>query len=220
MSPTYLGPTQTRPNNATHTGATVCETCHKSTSSWATATFAHSATNAVGTGTCDSCHNGSTALGKSTTHIPLTAPTAKCDSCHKSQTSFATALTMNHTVVTTMACKTCHNGSYLSEGPQGAQAKPGNHIPENQLLSGGLMDCNACHTSTTAFSTFKMNHNSSRGNGLGWCVGCHLRGQSYLGNMDRMAVNHRNKTPVPTDCSMSGCHIPVGTKGKAYTTWD
>jgi hypothetical protein len=219
MSPSYLGPTQTRPNNATHTGATVCETCHKSTSAWATATFVHAAANAVGTGTCDTCHNGSTALGKTTTHIPLTASTAKCDSCHKSQTSFATALTMSHTVVTTMACKTCHNGSYLSEGPQGALAKPTNHIPETQLLNGGLMDCNSCHTSTTAFSTFKMNHNSTMGNGAGWCKGCHLTGVSYLGNASKKSLTHQQKSPVPTDCSQSGCHRPLGTRGSTYTNW-
>jgi hypothetical protein len=219
MSPSYLGPTQTRPNNATHTGATVCETCHKSTSAWATATFVHAAANAVGTGTCDTCHNGSTALGKTTTHIPLTAPTAKCDSCHKSQTSFATALTMNHTVVTTMACKTCHNGSYLSEGPQGALAKPTNHIPETQLLNGAAMDCNACHTSTTAFTTYKMNHNSSMGNGAGWCKGCHLTGVNYLGNASKKSLTHQQKSPVPTDCSQSGCHRPLGTRGSTYTNW-
>ncbi len=44
------------------------------------------------------------------------------------------------------ACKLCHNGSYTSQGTQGALAKPANHIPEVQLLNGAAMDCNACHT--------------------------------------------------------------------------
>ncbi|MFM2065583.1 MAG: hypothetical protein RLZZ584_492 [Pseudomonadota bacterium] len=216
----YLGPTQARPNNATHTGVTVCESCHKSTSTWASATFAHSAANAVGSGTCDSCHNGGTAKGKSGTHVPVTAATAKCDSCHKSQTSFATAVTMNHGVVSTQACKGCHNGSYLGEGAQGARAKPNNHIPENQLLNGATMDCGACHTSTAAFTTVRMNHNSSMGNGAGWCKGCHLSGTSFPGGMDRKSLTHESKSASVTDCSMSGCHRPLGNKGAAYSKWD
>ncbi|MEY4750917.1 MAG: hypothetical protein RIQ60_3131 [Pseudomonadota bacterium] len=220
MSPTYLGPTQTKPNTATHNGVTSCEGCHKSTTTWSGATFAHSATNAVGTGTCDTCHNGSTAKGKSATHVPITAVTAKCDSCHKSQLSFATAVTMNHSVVTLQSCKGCHNGSYLGEGAQGALAKPANHIPESQLLNGAAMDCNACHTSTSAFSTMKMNHNSSMGNGAGWCKACHATGTTYLGSMEKKSLTHQSKATTVTDCSMSGCHRPLGTRGAAYTRWD
>ena len=211
-----------KPNNATHTGITSgCESCHKSTASWTTVTFAHSAANAVGTGTCDTCHNGSTAKGKSATHIPVTTGPTKCDSCHRSQTSFATSVTMNHTVVTATTCKTCHNGAYTAEGTVGALAKPTNHIPEaTQLLNGAAMDCNACHTGTTVWTTVKMNHNASQGNGAGWCKGCHQSGTAYLGNMERMQLNHRNKTPAPTDCSQSGCHRPLGSFGAAYTKWN
>jgi hypothetical protein len=222
MTLTYLGPTQAKPNTATHNGVTVCETCHKSTTAWLTGvTYTHSAANAVGTGTCDTCHNGATALGKTATHIPIPAGSAKCDSCHKSQVSFATAVTMNHTVVTTAQCKSCHNGSYTSQGVTGALGKPTNHIPEGtQLLNGTLLDCNACHSSTAAFTTERMNHNSTQGNGAGWCKGCHERSTAFLGNMQKMALNHRNKTPAPTDCSQSGCHRPLGNTGTAYSNWN
>jgi hypothetical protein len=209
-----------KPNNATHATVTgSCESCHKSTTSWNTVTFAHSAANAVGTGTCDTCHNGSTATGKSTTHIPVTGGVAKCDSCHRSQASFATALTMNHTVVATMTCKTCHNGSFVSEGAQGALAKPTNHIPEVQLLNGAAMDCKACHTTTTSWGTMTMNHNASQGNGAGWCKACHQSGTSFLGSMEKKSLTHQKSTGV-TDCSQSGCHRPLGTKGTAYRNWD
>ncbi|MBL0147936.1 MAG: hypothetical protein IPP87_04070 [Ideonella sp.] len=210
-----------KPATATHAsiGATPCETCHKSTSSWLSVTFAHSAANAVGTGTCDNCHNGNPTKGKPGTHIPITIATAKCDACHKSQASFATSVTMSHTSVTGMSCKLCHNGSYTTQGPQGALAKPTNHIPEAQLLNGAAMECNACHTSTTAW-TLKMNHNSSMGNGAGWCKACHQTGTAFLGSMEKKSLTHDKKTPVPTDCSMSGCHRPLGNKGAAYTKWD
>jgi hypothetical protein len=153
--------------------------------------------------------------------VPITAPTAKCDSCHKSQTAFATAVTMNHSVVTVQSCKGCHNGSYLGEGAQGAQAKPTNHIPEGlQLLNGSSMDCNACHTSTSVFSTVKMNHNSSMGSGSGWCKGCHQTGTAYLGSMEKKSLTHQSKAASVTDCSNSGCHAPMGKKGAAYSRWD
>lgn len=211
-----------KPATATHTGITGnCESCHRSTTAWNTVTFAHSPANAVGTGTCDTCHNGGTARGKPATHIPVTAATAKCDSCHRSQASFATSVTMNHTVVNTQQCKLCHNGSYTSQGTQGALAKPTNHIPEVQLLNGAAMDCNACHTSTTTWGSMTMNHNNSQGNGAGWCKGCHTSGQAFLGNMEKKALTHKAKTgQVITDCSQSGCHRPLGTKGTPYSKWD
>jgi hypothetical protein len=211
-----------KPATSTHTTITGnCESCHRSTSSWLSVQYTHSAANAVGTGTCDTCHNGSTsAVSKPATHIPVPAGTAKCDSCHKSQVSFAAAVTMNHTVVATATCKSCHNGSYLSAGTQGALAKPVNHIPEAQLLNGAAMDCKACHSSTTSWTTARTDHNSSMGNGAGWCKSCHQTGTSYLGTADKMALNHRNRTPAPTDCSQSGCHRPLGNTGTSYTKWN
>jgi hypothetical protein len=210
-----------KPNTPTHVGVTLCESCHKSTASWTSGTtFTHSAANAVGTGTCDACHTGSTALGKPATHIPVPAGVAKCDSCHRSQVSFASAITMNHTVVTTATCKSCHNGSYTSQGTTGALAKLTNHIPETQLLNGGAMDCNACHSGTVSWTTVRMNHNSSMGGGAGWCKGCHATGTAYQGNMDKKSITHQKKTPAAIDCSESGCHRPLGSKGAAYTKWN
>ncbi|MEW6707847.1 MAG: hypothetical protein AB1430_23630 [Pseudomonadota bacterium] len=210
-----------KPNNATHAGVTVCESCHKSTASWGAVSFAHSAANAVGTGSCDNCHNGSAATGKPAAHIPVTSGPTKCDSCHRSQTSFAASVTMNHSVVTTTSCKTCHNGAYVSQGNTGALAKPANHIPEaTQLLNGAAMDCGACHKSTTSWGSMTMDHNGSQGGGAGWCKGCHQSGTSYLGSMEKKSLTHERKTPPAIDCSESGCHRPLGSKGSTYRNWD
>ena len=124
---------------------------------------------------------------------------------------------MNHSVVATVTCSSCHNGSFVS---QGATAKPGNHIPEAQLLAGSSLDCKACHTSTSSFGTLKMNHNGSQGGGAGWCKACHQSGTSYAGDMERKSLTHEKKTPAPLDCSESGCHRPLGNKGSTYTKWE
>jgi hypothetical protein len=209
-----------KPATATHASVTgFCESCHRSTSTWLSVQYTHSPANAVGTGTCDTCHNGTTAPGKPVSHIPVPAGTAKCDSCHLGQVTFTAPYTMNHSVVTTATCKSCHNGSYTTAGTQGALAKPGNHVPEaTQLLNGSAMDCKDCHSSTTSFLTERMNHNGSLGNGSGWCKGCHATGTAYLGTMQKKALNH--DSGGKTDCSQSGCHKPLGSKGAAYTKWN
>ena len=82
------------------------------------------------------------------------------------------------------------------------------------------MDCNACHTGTTSWGSMTMNHNSSLGNGAGWCKACHQSGTSYLGSMEKKSLTHRTKTPPAIDCSESGCHRPLGTRGTTYSNWD
>ena len=127
---------------------------------------------------------------------------------------------MNHSVVTTMGCKTCHNGSYTTQGTTGALAKPANHIPEAQLLNGAAMDCNACHVNTTSWSGMTMNHNNSMGGGAGWCKACHASGTSFLGSMEKKSLTHESRNTTATDCSASGCHRPLGTKGTLFRNWD
>ena len=198
--------------SASHLATTSsCDVCHRTTT-WTPASFNHQGVTA---GTCATCHNGTQATGKAAQHIPTTA---SCDACHNT-TTFSTA-TMNHTVVTATQCKVCHNGSYTSEGTTGALAKPANHVPEVQLLNGAALDCNACHTNTSSWTAETMNHNGSQGNGSGWCKACHQTGTTYLGNMKKMTLNHRNRTPAPTDCSQSGCHRPLGNTGSTYRAWD
>jgi hypothetical protein len=98
--------------------------------------------------------------------------------------------------------------------------KPSNHIPyESQLQAGAGMNCDSCHKSTTSFATQTMNHNSSLGNGAGWCKGCHQSGTSFLGNMQKKSLNHYEKYQGQADCSTSGCHRPLGDRGTPYSRW-
>jgi hypothetical protein len=258
-----------RPTTTVHTGQTVCETCHRSTTTWQGARVDHSTfTTAT---VCSSCHNGTSATGKSNTHIPsgtvnciachtttawkpstfnhtqvpvtaqcatchsgayppadgkptlhipyqlvTAAASANCDVCHRNSLTTWANGKLHANVTVTGQCKTCHNGNYTT---QAAVGKPTNHVPETQLLNGAAMECNACHSSTTAW-TERMNHNSSMGGGAGWCKGCHLLGTTYAGHFQRKALTHKTKVPPAIDCSESGCHRPLGTKGSTYSAWD
>ena len=200
------------------TAATNCIACH-STAIWKPAKWNHTQIPVLD---CASCHNGaySPADGKPAQHIPYQVLTGavitNCSSCHKAGYASWANGRFHSNVSVVGQCKTCHAGSYVS---QGAVAKPSNHIPESQLLAGASMECNGCHISTTAW-TQKMNHNGSMGSGAGWCKSCHVSGTNFLGNMEKKALTHRTKTPVPADCSTSGCHRPLGKEGAAYTKWD
>jgi hypothetical protein len=145
------------PKSATHLATTAqCDTCHKSTTSWLGAVFAHSATAA---GTCKNCHNGLTAKGKpaGAAHIPTTS---QCDTCHKNYNGF-TSWTMNHTG-TTGQCLTCHNATYA---PIGAVAKT---TPRHSLINDS---CDVCHT-TTAWSPTTFSHSAAQV-GTKTCANCH-----------------------------------------------
>ena len=84
-----------KPTTAIHSTVTGnCESCHKSTASWAGAKVDHS-TYTVATN-CSTCHNGSAATGKSAKHIPVAA--TNCISCHN--TTGWTPTKWNHTQVT------------------------------------------------------------------------------------------------------------------------
>ena len=200
----HNGTTATGKNSSHVSTTSSCDTCHKTTA-WTPATMSHTG---VAAGTCNTCHNGTNATGKNSTHV---STTASCDACHK--TTAWTPATMDHNSVAAGTCSSCHNGTT-------ATGKPSNHIPEAQL-GGASMACDACHTSKTSWFTIKMNHNNSSGNGIGWCKACHDKGTSYLGNMEKKSLNHEAEgNTIPTDCSMSGCHRPLGKEGSAYTSWD
>src|SRR5262249_3560120 len=103
------------------------------------------------------CHNGTTATGHTTPpHIPVTG--IQCSNCHVNTAPSFTTYTMSHTAVSASRCDSCHNGSYTSQGTNGAQAKAAGHIPT------GAADCTSCHASTVSFdsggsaTTCKMAH--------------------------------------------------------------
>ena len=97
-----------------------CATCHASAATTASpagpaAPITHQATDT----NCSSCHNGTTATGKTTPpHIP-TAPRSAAN-CHTNTASSFTTYTMNHSAVSASRCDACHNGAYTGEGTKGA----------------------------------------------------------------------------------------------------
>jgi len=180
-----------------------CDNCHRSAATWAGARYSHVT---VTPGTCFSCHNGSMVSGKPANHV---ATTASCDVCHR--TIAWVPAGFNHAGVAPGSCENCHRPG----GP--GLAMPSNHIPyKTTLLAGASLGCDACHRSTSTFTSEVMNHNGSTGNGAGMCTGCHLRGTTWLGNMTKNSLNHSG---TGTDCSQSGCHRPVGNTGTSYTRW-
>jgi Cytochrome c7 and related cytochrome c len=189
-----------------------CSTCHHSFTTFAGAVFDHAGVTPT---TCGSCHL--TGIGgakmKTAAHIPTTSNA--CDACHKSgYTSFINP-TVNHAAVTIYRCDNCHNGGYLTEGTQlgGAKAKPGNHIPTTIT---GSLDCNTCHKSTTVWSSEKMNHNGTTTG----CKICHNTGTSFLGTMDKKTLGNHEGSSAGDDCSQSGCHRPLGSKGTSWVKWN
>jgi len=207
-----------KPGGASHIPTSLtCNWCHNMTT-FNPSSFTHQATQGVVAGQCESCHNGTYAslnvLGKaqaSPTHI---ATSASCDTCHTGYATFAGGR-FSHTGVSPGTCSTCH----YQGGP--GMAAPTNHIPyASQLVAGSSMNCDSCHKSTNpgGFATQTMNHNNSLGNGAGWCKGCHASGLNYLGSMEKKSLTHEKSTGV-TDCSQSGCHRPLGTRGTPYTKW-
>jgi len=144
----------------THVATTAaCETCHRTTANWTSVTGAHTSATAVGTGTCDTCHNGVAAKGKHAAHITVSSSTSKCDSCHRSQTAFNAAVTMNHAVVATTACASCHNGTT-------ARGKSATHVATTAA-------CDSCHRSTTVWTGATFAHSAANAVGTGTCDTCH-----------------------------------------------
>lgn len=130
-----------------------CETCHKSTVTFAGARMNHTGLVA----NCARCHSGTIALGKPTKHI---VTNASCETCHKSTMSFAGARVDHASLSGT--CISCHNGA-------AAEGRPPRH-----LLT--TLPCDICHR--TAFWTpVTYRHTSpayvNHGPGVS-CGSCHV----------------------------------------------
>jgi hypothetical protein len=105
-----------------------CETCHKSTRTFAGARVDHR----ILTGSCISCHNGSTAEGRPARHILTVLP---CDTCH--QTTFWSPVTKyRHT-----------SPAYVNHGPgvECASCHAGNSQMVAWKFPAYRMTCAGCH---------------------------------------------------------------------------
>ncbi len=189
-----------KPTTAIHSTVTGnCESCHKSTASWAGAKVDHS-TYTVATN-CATCHNGSAATGKSAKHIPVAA--TNCISCHN--TTGWTPTRWNHTQVTvTNQCSTCHSGSYPP-----ADGKPVNHIPYQTLTGVAIANCDSCHKAGYAsWNPGKFHSNVSLST---QCAKCHLTG-SYGLTAKPATATHSGVTGSCESCHSSTTSWLSGVK--------
>jgi aspartate carbamoyltransferase regulatory subunit len=189
-----------------------CDTCHRTGIAWLPliTPYPHAG---VAAGTCNSCHGGGypNIDVKSGSHVPTTA---QCDICHTTAVWTPLRTPVNHATLGTGNCRTCHGGAYV-----GIRAKPAGtgHIPT--ALAGMPGDeCSNCHTNTTTFAVFRMNHGSIQTS----CATCHDRSAPYTYiNGERITRNssHASGASAATDCSSSNCHRPLGRRGTPYTKW-
>lgn len=213
---------QAKTSSARHSsvaGQNSCDTCHR-TSTWMVAGWNHTNTATINyTGqSCDSaqCHSA-TGLANTKTvslnpkHLPYPGPIGgvtftSCQNCHIGYSSFSV---VKYSHPGGLNCTDCHNTTYVLGA---VRAMPTNHIP----LTGGA--CQTCHTSTASWGTITM---GATGHALvsSVCKSCHLTGTSYLGRMDKKSYGHEGMGSGD-DCSKSGCHKPLGTRGTAYIRWD
>jgi hypothetical protein len=185
-----------------------CQTCHFSFVSFTLAKYNH-----PGGLVCDDCHNATYLLGAvrglPSNHIPLNS-SGNCSTCHTNTTSWGviTMGTTGHALVSTV-CTTCHDtgSSYLGK----MQKKTTRHIPFN-----GGVACTSCHTSMTAWSS--ITGASLHTYVSTTCITCHLSGTSFSARLQQVSSNHENRGSK--DCSASGCHRPLGSRGTAYVKWD
>lgn len=101
------------------------------------------------TGTCVSCHNGSTAIGVPVGHI---ATSRGCDSCHT--TNAWLPARFDHLAIAPRTCATCHDGVR-------AIGKPSNHVVT-------LQSCDVCH-GTLGWLPVRVAHSGL----LNGCASCH-----------------------------------------------
>ena len=207
-----------KPNNTVHAAQTVCEDCHRSTSSWSGTKVDHSKYSAATD--CASCHNGTGgATGKGNAHIPVGG--ANCGTCH-SPTGWKPSR-WDHTQIPVSAqCASCHTGNFPP-----ADGKNSNHTPFTQVAAMAQLNCDTCHRSGyVAWSGAKLHssitvsaqcavcHASSKPNnsvhsGQQVCENCHKSGATWssTGKVDHSNFN------AATDCAK--CHTGNGATGKA-----
>ena len=220
-----VGPVNIKvPTTAVHSGVSSnCQSCHTSASTpWTSAVFKHAAANALGSGTCDTCHNGKDATGKVTGHIGN--PTgAKCDACHNSQSTWSGGK-FHSKVTVSNGCETCHNVAG-TVGPVNIK------VPTTAVHSGVSSNCQSCHTSaSTPWASAVFKHTAANAVGTGTCDTCHIADkvtQHIPTGASKCDACHKSQTvwsgtryhsnvSVSTGCA--ACHTVPGMLGPVTTS--
>jgi hypothetical protein len=200
-------------------GISTCKTCHYSYYSFPAVFYNHSGASTA----CETCHNNpaySSSVAQLASiakhNIYSTAGISNCQSCHKSYArgSFPSG---RYDHVAAGACNTCHKAAFSPT----IRAMAGNHIPILVTAT-----CTSCHYSATSWAAERMAHDANQVS-LYPCTTCHLRGNAYLGRMEKQNLHELDRNPGATDCSSNGCHLPGGVgptgksaKGVLYQKWD
>ena len=182
--------------------ASTCQDCHNLDNSFSTwkAVFNHSN---IGTATCVSCHNGTTAKGVANAavkHIPFPA-SLDCNACHTNFTSFSpvTFGVAEHGKVSP-SCYTCHNGTQaISKGL--LTTRSANHI----LVTGTT--CETCHLTTASWNVSPAKVAHSLVSAI--CLNCH-NGTSKLSLTLAVISNKGGPLHMPTTDTCATCHTTGG----------
>jgi hypothetical protein len=190
-------------------GAAFVKTAIAGTSAQA---FAHNAQNSAIS--CESCHSNYTSWAGALYDHSGAGASPTCSTCHDGSRATGKAQKSGHPT-TTAECSECHIGNKTWSGALGAA--PANHSALN-TASG----CKVCHVgAATSHVTGATLHTYISGA----CYTCHGSSRSVaFSSISRTypwpSFHESSKNPSATDCSASGCHRPLGTKGSAYTRWD
>ena len=146
-------------------------------------------------GTCASCHNGTTASGKSPSHINTSNV---CEACHQAAPSPWIPVAnsaVDHTQVIG-ACSSCHNNSI-------ATGKGATHIQTT-------LECDSCHAVAAWIPVTTVDHSSFTNN----CISCH----------DGVTASGKSGAHLPTSNVCEACHavfpaswVPVASNAVDHT---
>ena len=117
-----------------------CETCHKSTTSFAGTSYNHTG---IVSG-CATCHSGGYAgvVSKPANHFPTSTA---CETCHKSTITFSGTRMVHSGVVTAGSCNTCHERGMNWVG--GIVTRPSDHSGSKGAPNS--CDKSGCHNTNT-----------------------------------------------------------------------
>ncbi len=193
--------------------AAVCDSCHTNTAgytTWLGAVYVH--TPPIPTpGSCATCHNGITALGKPTWHM---VTSVACDACHTPTntanfTTFLGATGVDHSTIAAGSCQTCHNGA-------AAKGLSAGHIPT------GAMSCDGCHqkyngTSVITFAPGTMNHVLTAAI---QCQTCHNGAYTTQGTLGAQPkVSNHIPTTITGALDCNTCHVTAVNASSAAMLW-
>lgn len=204
-----------------------CGACHDPQSdSFSGAGYDHSSLSITGntsSPSCESCHNGTAAIGKSLTHVPFpTVGDHDCLVCHHDSTYTSFAMqTFNHQDVVTangntpITCNSCHDGK--SHDGVIVISKPSGHIPTTS-------DCSLCHdstnngpgingTSSSGFATADLFVNAVHNAFNSGCRTCHngvYTGAPYLATFYSSPINSTHVTANSSGWDCNACHTTTG----------